>query len=138
MRLRLTTLVILMSLLVFTVTTDVYAAEVYSEDFFSVVKEATELSEPTKLVNSTNNLINEVASSIVQVLSYFITAFLVVRELVDLVYIIFPFTRAFLHKDGNGMNMSGVSQPIQSKLVSAAAIRAVQEERNGVTTISLI
>ena len=73
------------------------------------IKEANDLGELSSTASKINTQINRFASFVVQVLSYFITAFLSVRILVDLCYIVFPFTRTILNKNGNGEVQSGLS-----------------------------
>lgn len=75
------------------------------------MKDATDLSEKSEGATKLNAGIKKVASFIVQVLSYFATACLVVRVLLDIIYIVLPFTRSFLangyagNPQANGMGM---------------------------------
>ena len=80
------------------------------------IKDATNLSEKSAGATKLNAGIKKVASFIVQVLSYFATACLVVRVLLDIVYIVLPFTRSFLangyagnpQSQGTGMQQPGM------------------------------
>ena len=80
-----------------------YSTEQYLED----IKNANDLSAPSPGATKVNQGITKVASFIVQILSYFITAFLVVRVLVDLCYICVPFTRSFLANGYGGNPQTG-------------------------------
>lgn len=60
------------------------------------MKDANDLSEMSEGAAKLNAGIKKVASFIVQVLSYFATACLVLRVLLDIIYIVLPFTRSFL------------------------------------------
>lgn len=78
------------------------------------IQSADDLGELSPVASKINTQINRAASLVVQILAYFITAFLAVRVLVDLSYIIFPFTRNLLApgamsgmQGGMGMNMQG-------------------------------
>ena len=96
-----------------------YSTEQYLDD----MKKANDLSAPSPGATKVNQGITKVASFIVQILSYFITAFLVVRVLVDLCYICVPFTRSFLANGyggnpqaggGIGMQQSGMGMGMNS------------------------
>ena len=80
-----------------------YSTEQYLED----MNKANDLSAPSPGATKVNQGITKVASFIVQILSYFITAFLVVRVLVDLCYICVPFTRSFLANGYGGNPQTG-------------------------------
>jgi hypothetical protein len=75
-----------------------------NDAYINNIKEATTLSEPSAGATKVNEGIKKVASFIVQILSYFVTALLVVRVLLDLTYITLPFMRSALANgyQGNG------------------------------------
>lgn len=86
------------------------------------IKSANNLDGTSSGASKINLGIKKVASFIVQVISYFITAFLVVRILLDICYIVLPFTRKWLANgymgnvqagvgmaDGAGMGMNGMN-----------------------------
>lgn len=68
-------------------------------DYINNLKNATNLSAPSEGANKINQGITKAASFVIQVISWFITACLVIRIVLDLCYITIPFTRGFL---GNG------------------------------------
>lgn len=68
----------------------------YNDSYLDELGDATRLSEPSAGATRINQGIKRVASFIVQVLSYFLTAFLVVKVILDVCYITLPFTRNFL------------------------------------------
>lgn len=71
-----------------------------SDKFISDLGKVSDLTTPDVAgVKTATTGIRLVAAFIVQVLSYFITAFLAVRVVIDLCYVAIPFTRSFL---GNG------------------------------------
>lgn len=70
-----------------------------ADEYMEQIKSATDLTEVSPGATKINEGIKKVASFIIQVLAYFITAFLAVKVLIDLCYITIPFTRTFL---GNG------------------------------------
>ncbi|MEE1072225.1 MAG: hypothetical protein U0L26_07535, partial [Cellulosilyticum sp.] len=71
------------------------------------VKQATDLTEVSPGATKVNEGIKKIASFIVQILSYFVTAFLVVRVVLDLCYICIPFTRSFLANGYGGNAQAG-------------------------------
>lgn len=71
------------------------------------MKDATNLSDPAPQANAVNAAIKKLASIIVQVLSYFTTAFLVVRVLLDILYISIPFSRNLLANGHQGQAQGG-------------------------------
>lgn len=79
----------------------------YTEEYIKNVKEATDLSEPSAGAQRLNQGISKFASFIVQVIAYFVTAFLVVRVILDLCYIVIPFTRSFLANGYQGNPQAG-------------------------------
>ena len=78
-----------------------------NKDLISSVQEATDLSEVSPGAQKINKGINKVASFIVQVIAYLITAGLVVRIVIDLCYIGLPFTRSFLANGYQGNSQAG-------------------------------
>ena len=78
-----------------------------NNDFIKELRGATNLSEPTTTGKSINKFTSTIASFIVQILSYFIPAFLVVRVVGDICYITLPFTRAFLANGYSGNGQAG-------------------------------
>ena len=73
-------------------TSDYMSGEQYMDE----IKDAVNLSKPSAGATKLNEGIKKVASFIVQVASYALTAFLVVRIVLDLLYITLPFTRSIL------------------------------------------
>lgn len=89
-------------------------SNVGNSEYLEEMKGATDLSEASAGATKLNNGIKKVASFIIQVLSYFATACLVIRVLLDVVYIILPFTRSFLSNGYAGnpqANGGGMQQP---------------------------
>ena len=78
-----------------------------TDEYLESIKQATDLSGPSAGAERVNNGITKVASFIVQILAYFITAFLVVRVVLDLTYICIPFTRSFLANGYGGNAQAG-------------------------------
>ena len=78
-----------------------------ANQFMNEVKQATDLTEVSPGATKVNEGIKKVASFIVQILSYFVTAFLVVRVVLDLCYICLPFTRSFLANGYGGNPQAG-------------------------------
>lgn len=86
-------------------------------EYIENTKNAADLTTfDTAGADKVNDGIRTVAAFIVRILSYFLTAFLVVRVILDLVYIALPFTRSILSNgyDGNpaaGGSGMGMQQP---------------------------
>jgi hypothetical protein len=78
-----------------------------ADEFINEVKQATDLSQVSPGATKVNEGIKKIASFVVQILSYFVTAFLVVRVVVDLCYICIPFTRSFLANGYGGNAQAG-------------------------------
>lgn len=78
-----------------------------NKDLISSVQDAIDLSEVSPGAQKINKGINKVASFIVQVIAYLITAGLVVRIVLDLCYIGLPFTRSFLANGYQGNSQAG-------------------------------
>lgn len=83
------------------------------------LKEATNLNESSEGAKKINQGIKSIASFVVQVLAYAVTALLVLRVLLDLAYICLPFTRSFLANGyggnaqaGGGNGMPGMGSPM--------------------------
>ena len=84
------------------------------------LKDATNLNESSEGAKKINQGIKSIASFIVQVLAYAVTALLVLRVLLDLAYICLPFTRSFLangyggnaQAGGGGTGMPGMGAPM--------------------------
>lgn len=93
-----------------------------ADEYIANTKDAADLTNvDTKGASKVNEGIKTVAAFIVKILSYFLTAFLVVRVLLDLVYIALPFTRSMLSNGyagnaaagGSGMgSMGGMGSPM--------------------------
>lgn len=93
-----------------------------ADEYIANTKDAADLTNvDTKGASKVNEGIKTVAAFIVKILSYFLTAFLVVRVLLDLVYIALPFTRSMLSNGyagnaaagGAGMGgMGGMGSPM--------------------------
>jgi hypothetical protein len=98
--------------------------------FMDEVKQATDLSEVSPGATKVNEGIKKIASFIVQILSYFVTAFLVVRVVVDLCYICIPFTRSFLANGYGGNAQAGAGGMGGTSLGSA--YRGVAGDTRGV------
>jgi len=87
-----------------------------TNQYLNDLSQATSLNVDFKGTSNAQAAIKKVASIIVQVLSYFLVAFLVVRIVIDLIYIALPFTRSFL-ANGYGGNAAaggggmGMQQP---------------------------
>ena len=67
-----------------------------NKEYVEQLKDATTINETSEVATQINGLVKKVASFIINVLSYFITAFLAVKILLDLCYICLPFTRNLL------------------------------------------
>lgn len=92
-----------------------------NDQLIDELKSANTLDGTSNSASKINQGVKKVASFVVQVISYFITAFLVVRILLDICYIVLPFTRKWLANgymgnvqagvgmaDGAGMGMGGM------------------------------
>ena len=88
-----------------------------ADEYIENTKNAADLTTvDTAGADKVNDGIRTVAAFIVRILSYFLTAFLVVRVILDLVYIALPFTRSILSNGyaGNpaaGGSSMGMQQP---------------------------
>jgi hypothetical protein len=82
-----------------------------NQEYINSLREATTLDGESEAATKVNQGIKKVASFIIQVLSYVIVLFLVVRVVVDLCYILIPFTRSFLGNGFQGTAPSGGQQP---------------------------
>ena len=80
---------------------------VSGEDFISSLQGSTDLTQHQEVVENANPVMNKVASIIVQLLSYLITIGLTVRVVLDLTYIVLPFTRSFLSNGYMGNAQAG-------------------------------
>jgi hypothetical protein len=80
-----------------------------NQQYINDLADATKLDEPSEGASKVNAGIKKVASLIVQILSYAITAFLVVRIMLDLAYVALPFARGLLGGGaaGAGAGMQG-------------------------------
>jgi hypothetical protein len=76
-------------------------------NFSDILKGAGKLDTTSPTAVSVNSGIKKVASLIVQILSYFIVAGLVVRVVVDICYICIPFSRSFLSNGYSGNAQAG-------------------------------
>ena len=81
-----------------------------TDEYIENIKNAADLTTVDKAgADKVNDGIRTVAASIVRILSYFLTAFLVVRVILDLVYIALPFTRSILSNGYAGNPAAGGS-----------------------------
>lgn len=83
------------------------AGYVTSDDFIGSLQGATDLTGHQSVVENAKPVMNKVASIIVQLLSYLITIGLTVRVVLDLTYIVLPFTRSFLSNGYMGNAQAG-------------------------------
>lgn len=81
---------------------------VSGDPYLDEIKGAADLSELSPGATKINDGVKKAASFLVQVLSYFITALLVLRVLIDLCYILLPFSRLFLANGYQGNVQAGV------------------------------
>lgn len=80
------------------------------DEYIENIKNAADLTTvDTAGADKVNDGIRTVAAFIVRILSYFLTAFLVVRVILDLVYIALPFTRSILSNGYAGNPAAGGS-----------------------------
>lgn len=91
-----------------------------TQTWIKSMRDATDYTQNNEVSNKVNESVKKVASIIVQILSYAVTALLAVRVMLDLLYIAIPFTRSILANGyagnaqaGGGMNMmnGGMGQP---------------------------
>ena len=81
-----------------------------ADEYIENTKNAADLTAvDTAGADKVNDGIRTVAAFIVRILSYFLTAFLVVRVILDLVYIALPFTRSILSNGYAGNPAAGGS-----------------------------
>ena len=81
-----------------------------ADEYIENTKNAADLTAvDTAGADKVNEGIRTVAAFIVRILSYFLTAFLVVRVILDLVYIALPFTRSILSNGYAGNPAAGGS-----------------------------
>jgi len=78
------------------VTIDYGSGGMQNEAIIENTQGATDLGEPSSGANKINAGIKKIASLVIQVLAYAITALLVVRVLLDLCYVVIPFSRSLL------------------------------------------
>jgi hypothetical protein len=71
------------------------------------MRDATQLDDPSPVASEANAVIKKVASGIIQVLSYVTVILLVIRVLLDLLYIAIPFVRPFLANGHQGVAQGG-------------------------------
>ncbi|MBD5508849.1 MAG: hypothetical protein HDR05_12600 [Lachnospiraceae bacterium] len=76
--------------------------EISNSDYIEYMKDATNLSEPSQAASKINDFTSKIASFIINVVAYFITAFLAVRVLMNLCYVAIPFTRSILSNGYQG------------------------------------
>lgn len=116
-------------------------ADQTSNEFMDSLKDATKLDVNVRGANVVNGWIKLIAANIVKVASYFLIAFLVVRILLDMVYISLPFTRVKL-SNGQAVNsqaapgmMQGQSQNQQQPQMQAQQPQ-MQMQQHGIQWIS--
>lgn len=80
---------------------------VSGEDYISSLQNSTNLTGYQEVSENVKPVMNKVASIIVQILSYLITIGLTVRVVLDLTYIVLPFTRSFLSNGYMGNAQAG-------------------------------
>jgi hypothetical protein len=94
-----------------------------ADEFMDSLKGAGKLDTTSKTATTVNAGIKKFAAVIVQILSYAIIALLVVRIMVDILYICIPFSRSFLANGysgnaqaggGGGMGVGGMAGGISS------------------------
>lgn len=83
------------------------AGYVTSDDFIGSLQNATDLTGHQEVVENAKPVMNKVAAIIVQILSYLITIGLTIRVVLDLTYIVLPFTRSFLSNGYMGNAQAG-------------------------------
>lgn len=118
-------------------------ADQTSNEFMDSLKDATKLDVNVKGTDVVNGWIKLIAANIVKVASYFLIAFLVVRILLDMVYISLPFTRVKL-SNGQAVNsqaapgmMQGQSQNQQQPQMQAQQPQMqMQGQQHGIQWIS--
>lgn len=79
----------------------------YTEGYMNDIRKATSIGAASPGASKVNKGISKITSLIVQVLSYFITACLAVRVVIDLCYICIPFTRTILANGYMGQPQQG-------------------------------
>ena len=89
-------------------TGDTLVNTVSSDEFVGGLKEASDLSTPDTRANAVNSALRSVASLTVQVLALAVTVFIVVRIMLDLLYIAIPMTRNALSR---GASVQGGTTP---------------------------
>jgi hypothetical protein len=88
-----------------------------ADNYINALESATELGEQSAAATKINSLISKAASFIIQIISYFIVAFLVVRIVIDICYIVIPFVRPILAYDYTYDKEIGVSMNKQMSAV---------------------
>ena len=87
-----------------------------NNDIINELQHANQYDDSVQSVDYINSLTSKAASVIVQVLGYFLTAFLAVRVVLDLCYIALPFTRSILANGYSGTapqsNNGGMQGPM--------------------------
>ena len=106
-------------------------------EFLAQIKSATDLSEQTELSKKVNSATNTLAGFIVQVLSYFITAFLVVRVVLDLCYITIPFTRSMLSNGYAGSVNMSQGNPMSAAQQGGFGMNGMQGNMNGMAPMNM-
>lgn len=81
--------------------------EIRNQNFIAGLNKASDLTTQVEGVEEATSWIRLIASWIVQVLSYALTALLAVRVVLDLIYIGLPFTRGFLANGFQGNAQAG-------------------------------
>lgn len=84
-----------------------------TEQFINSIKDANKLSGPTSGATKVNQGIKKVASFIIQIVSYFLTACLALRVVLDLCYVCIPFSRSFLSNGYGGNPQAGGGMGMQ-------------------------
>ena len=102
------------------------------------LKNATKLDGSSEAASKVNATLSKVLSVVIQVISYAVTALLVLRVLLDLAYIVLPFTRSFLSngygsnvQSGMGMGAPGMGMGAPGMGMGAPGMGAYGMSRRG-------
>ena len=97
------------------------------------LKNATKLDGSSEAASKVNSTLSKVLSVVIQVISYAVTALLVLRMLLDLAYIVLPFTRSFL-SNGYGSNVQpGMGMGAPGMGMGAPGMNGMEGSQPGAT-----
>lgn len=83
-----------------------------NKSYIQSIESATDLSETSEMAAKVNEKQKQIASIVVQIISYFVVVCLVVRVVLDLCYIAIPFSRGILaHGQTGNPASAGMQQP---------------------------